>query len=121
MPPKTIDLSAKLSAFSDLWQPKIIAQLNDYHLKLAKVEGDFIWHSHPETDELFLVLMGEMRIAFRDGVASLSEGQLCVVPRGVEHRPSADSECHILLIEPAGTPNTGDAGGERTASSDAWI
>ena len=121
MPPDRIDLTDKLAAFDDLWQPKIIAQLNDYHLKLAKIEGDFIWHSHPETDELFLVLKGEMQIAFRDGVASLREGQLCVVPRGVEHRPSADSECHILLIEPEGTPNTGDAGGERTAPNDAWI
>ncbi len=121
MPPEIIDLAAKLSAFSDQWQPKIIAHLNDYHLNLAKVEGDFIWHSHPETDELFLVLKGEMQIAFRDGVASLGEGQLCIVPRGIEHRPSAGAECHILLIEPAGTPNTGDAGGERTAPGDAWI
>lgn len=121
MPPDRIDLTDKLAAFNDHWQPKIIAQLNDYHLKLAKIQGEFVWHSHPDTDELFLVLDGEMTIEFRDGDIPLAEGQLCVVPRGVEHRPRAETECHILLVEPAGTPNTGDAGGERSAPNDAWI
>lgn len=121
MPPRRIDLSDKLAAFDEQWQPKIIAQLNDYHLKLAKIQGEFVWHSHPETDELFLVIQGEMAIEFRDGILPLAKGQLCVVPRGVEHRPVADAECHILLIEPGGTSNTGDAGGERTAPEDIWI
>jgi mannose-6-phosphate isomerase-like protein (cupin superfamily) len=121
MVPETIDLQAKFAAFDGQWQPKIIAELNDYHLKLAKIKGDFIWHSHPETDELFLVVEGEMTIQFRDGATPLTRGQLCVVPRGIEHRPTAEHECHILLIEPAGTTNTGEAGGERTAPGDAWI
>lgn len=120
MPPQVIDLTAKLGLFSDPWQPRIVAQLNDYHLKLAKIEGEFVWHSHPETDEMFLVIEGEMNIEFRDGTLSLSSGQMCVVPRGVEHRPTSDRECHILLIEPAGTSNTGDAPGDRTAP-EKWI
>ncbi len=94
--------------------------MNDTHLKLAKIEGEFVWHSHPGTDEVFLVLDGEMTIRFRDGEVDLRAGELYVVPRGVEHRPVAERECHILLIEPAGTVNTGDAGGERTADA-AWI
>lgn len=121
MPPSAIDLRAKLDAFSDLWQPKIIGQLNDYHLKLAKVQGEFVWHSHQETDEVFLILGGELAIEFRDGTTELSEGQLCVVPKGVEHRPRAQAECQILLIEPAGTRNTGDVEDELTAADNVWI
>jgi mannose-6-phosphate isomerase-like protein (cupin superfamily) len=121
MPPDSVNLSDKLARFQGHWQPKIIAQINDYHLKLAKIQGTFVWHSHPETDELFLVLRGEMAIEFRDGVTPLGEGDLCVVHRGVEHRPSAEMECHILLLEPVGTANTGEAGGDRTAPDDIWI
>jgi mannose-6-phosphate isomerase-like protein (cupin superfamily) len=121
MLPFAIDLTDKLAAFTDLWQPKIIAKLNDYHVKLAKIQGDFVWHSHAKTDELFLVLQGEMAIEFRDGVTQLAQGQLCIVPRGVEHRPSATRECHILLLEPAGTRNTGDLESERRAPDDVWI
>ena len=116
-----INLKEKLGLIYEQWSPKIIAQLNDYHLKLAKIEGEFIWHSHPETDEAFFVVQGEMRILFRDGEVILNEGELYVVPHGVEHKPVTERECAILLIEPSGTKNTGDAGDERTASSDQWI
>ena len=117
---RPINLERKLSQFSEHWSPKTIAQMNDYHIKLAKIQGDFVWHDHPETDEVFIVLKGEMRIDFRAGHVELDEGEMCVVPRGVEHKPFAERECHILLIEPAGTVNTGDAGGELTAE-EAWI
>ena len=105
-----INLKEKLGLIYEQWSPKIIAQLNDYHLKLAKIEGEFIWHSHPETDEAFFVVQGEMRILFRDGEVILNEGELYVVPHGVEHKPVTERECAILLIEPSGTKNTGDAG-----------
>lgn len=117
---RPINFERKLSQFSEYWSPKTIAQMNDYHLKLAKIEGEFVWHDHPETDEVFIVLKGAMRIDFRDGQVELAEGEMCVVPKGVEHKPYAASECHILLIEPKGTVNTGDAGGELTAE-EAWI
>jgi mannose-6-phosphate isomerase-like protein (cupin superfamily) len=116
-----INLEDKLRIFSDQWSPKIVAQMNDYHLKLAKIEGEFVWHSHPETDEVFLVLDGEMTIGFRDGEVRLRPGEMYVVPKGVEHRPVAEEECKILLIEPARTVNTGDAGGEMTSEDGAWI
>jgi mannose-6-phosphate isomerase-like protein (cupin superfamily) len=105
-----IHLTEKLSRFDDTWAPRIIGQLNNYHVMLAKIQGKFIWHSHPETDELFLVLHGSMVIAFRDKEVPLAEGDMLIVPAGVEHKPRAAEECHILLIEPVGTVNTGDAG-----------
>ena len=117
----SINLQEKLSKFTEQWSPKIIAQLNDYHLKLAKIQGEFVWHSHPETDELFIVVKGHLEIHFRDGILSLNEGELFVVPKGVEHKPVAERECHILLIEPAGTVNTGNADTDRTAPNDVWI
>ena len=95
--------------------------MNDYHFKLAKIRGEFIWHSHPETDEVFIVLKGDMRIEFRDFHTVLSEGEMCVVPSGVEHKPVAQDVCQIMLIEPAGTLNTGDAGSERTKTEESWI
>jgi mannose-6-phosphate isomerase-like protein (cupin superfamily) len=95
--------------------------LNDYHLKIAKIQGEFVWHSHPETDELFLVVDGELNIHLRDGLLQLKPGELCVIPKGVEHKPSAGGECQILMVEPAGTLNTGDAGGDRTIDENAWI
>ena len=117
-----VNLAAKLALFAERWSPKIVAQLNDYHLKLAKVQGEFVWHQHPDTDEVFLVLAGELRIELRDGEVALGPGELYVVPRGVEHRPCAAEECHILLIEPAGTVNTGDAaGGGIAATAGEWI
>lgn len=116
-----ISLQEKFDKFSDQWKPKIIAQLNDYHIKLVRVKGDFTWHDHKETDEVFIVIEGELRIDFRDGKVNLKAGELFVVPRGVEHKPFAEKECKMLLVEPAGTVNTGDAGGERTAPNDVWI
>jgi len=118
----SINLQEKLTKFSEHWSPKIIAQLNDYHLKLAKVQGEFVWHDHPDTDEVFIVLNGHIDILFRDGKVSLNEGEMFVVPKGVEHKPAAEQECHILLIEPAGLVNTGNAiGSELTAPNDVWI
>ena len=118
----SINLQEKLTKFSEHWSPKIIAQLNDYHLKLAKVQGEFVWHDHPDTDEVFIVLNGHIDILFRDGKVSLNEGEMFVVPKGVEHKPAAEQECHILLIEPAGLVNTGNAtDSELTAPNDVWI
>jgi mannose-6-phosphate isomerase-like protein (cupin superfamily) len=116
-----IRLKEKLSKFSEHWSPRIVAQMNDYHFKIAKIHGEFIWHDHPETDEVFLVLHGELEIQFRDGSVTLNEGDLYVVPKGVEHKPVARNECHIMLVEPAGTVNTGDVVSERTAANDVWI
>jgi mannose-6-phosphate isomerase-like protein (cupin superfamily) len=116
-----INFKEKLAKFSEQWSPKIVAQLNDYHFKVAKIQGEFIWHDHPETDEVFVVVKGHLVILFRDGEVSLDEGEMFVVPKGVEHKPVAENECHILLIEPAGTVNTGNVVNERTASNDTWI
>ena len=116
-----INLKDKFSRFSEQWSPKIIAQMNDYHFKIAKIEGEFIWHDHPETDEVFIVFKGQLEIQLRDGSVVLSEGELFVVPKGMEHKPVAKQECHILLVEPKGTLNTGDVVNERTAANDIWI
>lgn len=117
----SVNLQQKLTKFSEHWSPKIVAQMNDYHFKVVKVNGEFIWHDHPETDEVFLVLKGKLEIHFRDGKVILNEGEMYVVPKGVEHKPFAAEECHILLIEPAGLINTGDVESELTAPSDAWV
>ncbi|MBI5945305.1 MAG: cupin domain-containing protein [Chloroflexi bacterium] len=116
-----INFEEKLLKFSEHWSPKIIAQLNDYHLKLAKVHGEFVWHDHPETDEVFIVVKGQLEILFRDGSVLLKEGEMFVVPKGMEHKPVAENECHVLLIEPAGTVNTGDMKDELTAPNNIWI
>ena len=116
-----INFEEKLLKFSEHWSPKIIAQLNDYHLKLAKVQGEFVWHDHPETDEVFIVVKGQLKILFRDGDVLLNEGEMFVVPKGMEHKPVAENECHILLIEPAGTVNTGDVKDGLTAPNNIWI
>lgn len=116
-----IDLKEKLSNFSEHWSPRVVAELNDYQIKLAKIQGDFVWHSHPETDEAFLILDGEMEIEFRDGKVRLKNGDLYIVPKGIQHKPFAKNECSLLLIEPKGIANTGDAGGERTAEQNVWI
>lgn len=118
---QSINFKDKLAKFDEHWSPKIIAQMNDYHFKIVKVQGDFIWHAHPETDEVFLVLKGQLEIQLRDGNVLLYEGEMFVVPRGVEHKPVAEQECHILLVEPARTVNTGDVISERTAANDVWI
>lgn len=118
---KPINLQEKLSRFFDHWSPKIIAQMNDYHFKLVKFKDDFVWHRHDDTDEVFIALDGEMSIEFRDGRADLKAGEMFVVPKGVEHKPFAEEECQVMLVEPAGTVNTGDAGGELTAANNVWI
>lgn len=118
---KVANLQEKLSKFSEHWTPKIIAQMNDYHFKVVKVQGEFVWHDHPETDEVFLVLKGTLDIHFRDSILTLKEGELYVVPKGVVHKPVAQNECHILLVEPAGTVNTGDVVSEKTAANNVWI
>jgi mannose-6-phosphate isomerase-like protein (cupin superfamily) len=116
-----INTAEKLARFSEHWSPKIIAQMNNYHFKLVKLQGEFVWHSHADTDEVFMVIDGEMSIHFRDGAVALRAGEMYVVPKGVEHKPEAEKECSLMLIEPAGTVNTGDAGGEMTAEDDVWI
>tara|TARA_B100001029_G_scaffold41251_1_gene32152 strand:+ start:109 stop:477 length:369 start_codon:yes stop_codon:yes gene_type:complete len=118
---KKINLKEKLSKFSDYWAPKVIAEMNDYQFKLVKIEGDFDWHSHKSTDEVFIVIKGHMRIDFRDDVVSLSKGEMIVVPKGVEHKPYAEHECEIMVIEPKGVVNTGDSDSELTAENDVWI
>jgi mannose-6-phosphate isomerase-like protein (cupin superfamily) len=118
---QAINFQDKLSKFSEHWSPRIIAQMNDYHFKIVKVQGEFIWHDHPETDEVFVVLRGQLEIHFRDGKVVLNEGEMFVVPKGLEHKPVAEQECHMLLVEPAGTVNTGDIVNERTAANDVWI
>ena len=113
-----VNLAAKLASFDEHFRPKIIAELNDYKVEVVKVKGDFVWHSHADTDDFFLVLAGRLTIALRDREIELGPGELFVVPRGVEHRPRADEEAQVLLIEPLGTPNTGDAGGELTVAEE---
>lgn len=115
-----INIKQKLSLFTEQWSPKIIAQMNDYVFKLAKIQGDFIWHSHSETDEAFIVLEGSLVIEYRDARIGLEKGEMCIVPKGIEHKPFAERECHIMLIEPTGTVNTGEEGGERTIEAE-WI
>ncbi|HEN8640647.1 cupin domain-containing protein [Pseudomonas aeruginosa] len=118
---QAINFAAKLALFDDRWQPRVIAQMNDYQFKLVKIEGDFVWHGHADTDETFIVLAGRLRIDFRDGAVHLGPGEMYVVPRGVEHKPFAEGEVRMLLVEPCGVRNTGDQGGERTAVNDLWI
>ena len=118
---QAINLLQKAGLIDQPWSPRVVAELNDYQFKVVRIEGDFIWHDHPETDEAFLVLEGELRIDFRDGAVRLGPGELFVVPRGVEHKPFAPGEVKLLLIEPRGILNTGHAGGERTAANDVWI
>ncbi len=118
---QAINFAEKLSKFSELWTPKIIAQMNDYNFKLVKFQGEFVWHDHKDTDEVFIVIEGEMAIHFQNGDVSLKKGEMIVIPRGETHKTSARNECHVLLMEAVGTVNTGDAGGDMTAPADAWI
>lgn len=112
----TINLDDKLRQFADRWNPKIIGEVNGLHVKLVKVEGDFVWHRHDQEDELFLVLHGRLTIRFRDGEAQVAPGELIIVPHGVDHQPHADEETHVLLIEPSSTLNTGNVRSERTVN-----
>ena len=118
---KAINLAEKFSKFSEHWSPKIIAQMNDYQFKLVKFQGEFVWHTHADTDEVFIVLDGSMTIHFRDGDVAVGAGEMFIVPRGVEHKTAAKAECKVMLVETAGTVNTGDVVSEKTAASDAWI
>ncbi|HEX6833116.1 MAG TPA: cupin domain-containing protein [Rudaea sp.] len=119
--PVPINLRDKLARFSEHWSPRVIAEMNDYQFKLVKLQGEFVWHSHADTDEVFFVVDGAMAIDFRDGRVELKTGEMVVVPRGVEHKPFAQEECRVLLIEPRGVVNTGEAGGALTAQNDVWI
>ena len=118
---EVINFARKFGLFSEQWRPKVVAELNDYQFKIVRIEGDFVWHDHPETDEAFIVLDGELRIDFRDRSVVLGPGEMFVVPKGTEHKPFAEKEVKMLLIEPRGTLNTGHEGGERTAENDVWI
>jgi mannose-6-phosphate isomerase-like protein (cupin superfamily) len=118
---QAINFAEKLGIIDEQWSPRVVAELNDYQFKVVRIEGDFIWHDHPETDEAFIVLEGDLRIDFRDGAVVLGPGEMFVVPKGVEHKPFAAREVKLLLIEPRGILNTGHAGGERTAQNDVWI
>lgn len=118
---KAINLQQKLGLFSEHWTPKVIAEMNDYQFKLVKLQGDFIWHDHKDTDETFLVIEGSLRIDFRDGAVHLAAGEMYVVPKGVEHKPYAEHEVKLLLIEPRGVINTGQQVGALTAKNDIWI
>jgi len=118
---RPINLEEKFGLFHEQWQPKVIAEMNEYQFKIVRLEGDFVWHSHEDTDEAFIVLDGSLRIDFRDGAVSLGAGEMYVVRKGVEHKPYAEHEVKLMLIEPRGVPNTGDQGGSRTAQNDVWI
>jgi mannose-6-phosphate isomerase-like protein (cupin superfamily) len=117
----SINIQSKLASFSDHWSPKIIASLNAQEVKLAKFEGSFNWHSHADADEMFLVIEGSFTMEFRDRSVELAEGQMIVVPKGVEHRPVAESECSVMLVEPAGLINTGDGEETEQTTSGTWI
>jgi len=116
-----INLKEKLALFSDHWSPKVIAEMNDYQFKLVKIQGDFVWHHHDDTDEVFIVIEGKMKIEFENETVELNEGDMYVVPKGVEHKPYAEEECKVMIVEPRGVMNTGNTEGDLTASNDVWI
>lgn len=116
-----INLRDKLALFSEHWSPRVVAEMNDYQFKLARLQGEFVWHAHADTDETFIVLEGELSIEMRDGEVRLGPGEMFVVPKGTEHRPVATRECCVLLVEPRGVVNTGDTGGAYTAANDRWV
>ena len=118
---KKINLVSKFKKITEYWSPKVIAEMNDYQFKLAKIKNDFIWHSHEDTDETFIVIEGKIKIEFEDKIVELSEGEMIIVPKGKKHRPFADKEAKIMLIEPRGVRNTGDIISERTSDNDQWI
>ncbi len=117
----SINFNEKLSRFTEHWSPKVVAEMNEYQFKLVKVKGEFVWHNHPDTDEVFIVIEGNLGIEFRDGKVTLSSGEMFIVPKGKEHKPFAEDECKIMVVEPSGVINTGDTGGELTAKNDVWV
>ena len=118
---KPINIQSKFELFNEHWSPKVIAELNDYQFKLVKIKGQFTWHEHKETDEVFLVIEGSMGIEFKDNTLTLKEGEMIVVKKGEQHKPFAFEECKVLIIEPRGVINTGDSGGDLTSKNDVWI
>ena len=118
---RAINFAEKLQLFNDQWQPHVVAEMNDYQFKLVRIEGDFVWHEHADTDETFIVVDGQLRIDMRDGSVLISAGEMFVVPKGTEHKPYAEREVKLLLIEPRGVKNTGEESNERTAANDVWI
>ena len=116
-----VNLAQKASLIDRQWSPRVVAEMNDYQFKVVRIEGEFIWHSHPETDEAFLVLEGTLRIDLPEGCVYVNPGELYVVPRGVGHRTAAQGEAKLMMIEPRGVLNTGHEGGDRTAQNDVWI
>jgi mannose-6-phosphate isomerase-like protein (cupin superfamily) len=118
---QSINFLQKFGLFSEQWTPKVVAEMNDYQFKVVKLQGDFVWHDHKDTDETFIVVEGNLRIDFRDGAVHIAAGEMFIVPKGIEHKPYAENEVKLLLIEPRGLVNTGDAGGQMTAPNDVWI
>ena len=116
-----VNLAQKFGLLQQQWQPRVVAEMNDYQFKVVKLQGDFVWHHHQHTDETFVVIDGVLRIDFRDGAVRVGAGEMFVVPKGVEHKPYAEQEVMLLLIEPRGVLNTGEAACERTAQNDLWI
>ncbi len=121
MSPQPIDINQKFNLFTEHWSPKVIAKMNDYLVKIGKLQGDFVWHTHEETDELFLVHKGVLRVDLRQGSVHVKEGQMFVVPKGVEHLTHADEECELIMFEPETTLNTGNVRGEKTVETLEWI
>ena len=121
MLPEKINFNKKYSKFSKHWSPRIIAEMNDYQFKLAKIKGEFVWHDHKDTDETFIVIDGEMILKFRDREVKLSKGEMYVVPKGVEHKPCAENECKILVVEPRGVINTGESKCDLTIDEEMWV
>jgi mannose-6-phosphate isomerase-like protein (cupin superfamily) len=118
---ESINFDTKFSKFADHWSPRVIAEMNDYQFKLVKIKDGFTWHDHKDTDEVFMVLSGEMEIEFRDGKVQISEGEMYVVKKGLEHKPYAKKECKILIIEPRGVVNTGESESDLKSENDVWI
>ena len=116
-----VNLDQKFALFNEQWKPKIVGELNGQHVKLGKIKGSFVWHQHENEDELFLVVKGRMRLELRDSTVDVDEGEFIIVPRGIEHRPVADGECHILIFEPTSTLNTGNVQDEFTVIEPEWI
>tara|TARA_B100000214_G_C23651920_1_gene483336 strand:- start:209 stop:580 length:372 start_codon:yes stop_codon:yes gene_type:complete len=116
-----INLFEKFSKFTEHWEPRVIAEMNNYQFKLVRIKGDFIWHNHPDTDETFIVIQGNMKIQFKNSIVEIGEGEMIIVPKGVNHKPIAEDECLVMLVEPRGVVNTGEKVSDYTAPNDVWI
>ncbi len=116
-----INLFEKFSKFTEHWEPRVIAEMNNYQFKLVRIKGDFIWHNHPDTDETFIVIQGNMKIQFKNSIVEIGEGVMIIVPKGVNHKPIAEDECLVMLVEPRGVVNTGEKVSDYTAANDVWI